>query len=106
MTALHQLAAGAGTGTDRAAGEQPGPVLSVRRLAISFGPVRALDGIDLSIMPGEVVALAGENGAGKTTLLRALAGDVRPSAGEIMLLGKLLPADPIAVSKYGVGVVW
>ena len=37
MTALHQLAAGAGTGTDRAAGEQPGPVLSVRRLAISFG---------------------------------------------------------------------
>jgi signal transduction histidine kinase/ABC-type multidrug transport system ATPase subunit len=81
-------------------------VLSVRGLAISFGPVRALDGINLSIMPGEVVALAGENGAGKTTLLRALAGDVRPAAGEIMLCGKPLPADPIAVSKYGVGVVW
>src|SRR5262252_4732953 len=82
------------------------PLLSVSRLSMTFGPVRALDSIDLSIMPGEVVALAGENGAGKSTLLRVLAGDIKPTSGEIMLRGRALPADPQAVARRGVGVVW
>src|SRR5215472_14789213 len=82
------------------------PLLSVSGLSMAFGPVRALDGIDLSIMPGEVVALAGENGAGKTTLLRALGGDIKPTSGEIMFNGRALPADPQAVARRGVGVVW
>src|SRR5215472_8175743 len=86
--------------------EESLPLLTVSRLSMTFGSVRALDGVDLSIMPGEVIALAGENGAGKTTLLRALGGDVRPSAGEILFGGRTLPADPLAVAKCGVGVVW
>src|SRR5260370_35100929 len=57
-------------------------------------------------MPGEVVALAGENGAGKSTLLRALAGDIKPTSGEITFRGRALPADPRAVAQRGVGVVW
>ncbi len=65
-------------------------MLDVRGLQRSFGRVRILNGIDLSLQPGEVLAVAGPNGAGKTTLLRVLAGLMRPSAGEIRVLGQRL----------------
>jgi signal transduction histidine kinase/ABC-type multidrug transport system ATPase subunit len=109
MTALPDYAVATSPSAEEATvAEEPAPLplLSVSRLSMAFGPVRALDGIDLSIMPGEVVALAGENGAGKTTLLRALGGDIKPTSGEIMFRGRALPADPQAVARRGVGVVW
>jgi ABC-2 type transport system ATP-binding protein len=88
-----------------AAGEGA-PLVSISRLAVRFGSVRALDGLDLQIAPGEVIALAGDNGAGKTTLIRCLAGDITPSGGSILMAGRPLPGDPQAVAKHGVGVVW
>jgi signal transduction histidine kinase/ABC-type multidrug transport system ATPase subunit len=110
MTALPDLAVAtaSATGQDGQDGRpgQARPLISVSRLNVTFGSVRALNGVDLSIMPGEVIALAGENGAGKTTLLRALGGDIRPAGGEILFDGRPLPADPMAVAKRGVGVVW
>jgi signal transduction histidine kinase/ABC-type branched-subunit amino acid transport system ATPase component len=82
------------------------PLLSVSGLAVRFGPLRALDGVDLAVRPGELVALAGENGAGKTTLVRCIAGDVRPTSGKIVLDGRPIARDPRAVARQGVAVVW
>src|SRR5499427_4467588 len=82
------------------------PLLSVQGLAARFGPLRALDRVDLCLRPGELVALAGENGAGKTTLVRCISGDMAPAAGEILLAGRPVPADPAAVLRRGVAVVW
>jgi heme exporter protein A len=66
------------------------PLLEARGLQRSFGRVRVLRGVDLSLGPGETLAVIGPNGAGKTTLLRLLAGLMRPSAGEVRLLGQRL----------------
>ena len=65
-------------------------LLEARGLHRSFGRVRVLHGIDLSLGPGEALAVLGPNGAGKTTLLRMLAGLMRPTAGEVRLLGQPL----------------
>jgi heme exporter protein A len=63
-------------------------LLEARGLQRAFGRVRILRGIDLSLRPGEALAVVGPNGAGKTTLLRLLAGLMRPTAGEIRILGQ------------------
>src|ERR1700758_1286981 len=82
------------------------PLLSVSGLSARFGAVQALDGVSLTVRPGELIALAGENGAGKTTLVRCIAGDIAPASGEIFLAGRKVPADPAAAGRQGIGVVW
>jgi len=61
---------------------------SARKLTVSYGPVVALDGVDLTIMPGEVLALMGRNGSGKSTLLNTLSGVRRPTRGAVDLDGR------------------
>ncbi len=82
------------------------PVLAVRGLTVDFGPFAALRGVDLEVLPGEVVALTGENGAGKTTLVRSIAGDISPTGGEILVAGHLVAGDATVARRLGVAVVW
>jgi len=71
------------------------PALSVRSVVVSFGELRALDGVSLDLDLGEIVALAGANGAGKSTMFNLLTGDVRPSAGQLRRAGR-----PFAPTGY------
>src|SRR5919197_434860 len=68
------------------------PGVHARGVRRSFGPVHAVQGVDLDAPPGEVTALVGPNGAGKTTLLLVLATLLRPDAGEVRVAGY----DPIS----------
>jgi len=63
-------------------------LLQVRDLTKSFPGVRALDGVDLHIAAGEVLAVVGENGAGKSTLMKIVAGVEAPDGGEILFHGR------------------
>jgi branched-chain amino acid transport system ATP-binding protein len=64
------------------------PLLEVRDLTTSYGPVRALDGVSLQAEAGKITAVLGANGAGKTTLLRTISGLVRPVRGQVQLDGE------------------
>ncbi len=71
--------------------------LEVDGLARHYGERAALEGVSLSVSPGETLVVFGPNGAGKTTLLRVLAGLLRPHAGAVNVLGHTLPGDGWAV---------
>jgi ABC-type sugar transport system ATPase subunit len=75
------------THTPSGGGEARTPVIEVRGLVKSYGPVRALDGADLEVYPNEVVALLGDNGAGKSSMIKALSGALIPDAGTIRIDG-------------------
>ena len=62
-------------------------ILECRGLTKSFGPDKALDGVDLSVQPGRIVGLLGPNGSGKTTLIKLATGLLVPTAGEIAIDG-------------------
>jgi ABC-2 type transport system ATP-binding protein len=68
------------------------PPVAARGLVKRYGEVVAVDGVDLTVEPGDVYGYLGPNGAGKTTVLRMLLGLIMPTAGEVRLFG----ADPIA----------
>ena len=83
------------------------PVMTLADLRKSFGPVQALKGVDVLIMPGEVHAIVGENGAGKSTLIGIAAGALRADAGAIFYDGKPVKApDPRQMREDGVAVVY
>ncbi|WP_136806672.1 sugar ABC transporter ATP-binding protein [Desulfosediminicola flagellatus] len=71
--------------TDRT---QTTPLLEVRNITKEFPGVRALDGVQLRVNPGEVLALLGENGAGKSTLVKILTGVYQPTSGKILRNGQ------------------
>ena len=64
------------------------PVIEMQGISITFPGVKALDGVDFRMFPGEVHSLMGENGAGKSTLIKALTGVYGIDAGTITLSGE------------------
>lgn len=83
------------------------PVLEARDLHKSFVEIRAVDGIDLDVHPGEVHGLVGENGAGKSTLIKMLAGVLAPDRGEIRIDGKPVALHDVAAAQdHGIAVIY
>lgn len=82
------------------------PLLSAEGLHVTFpgrhgaAQARAVDGVDLDIRPGEIVALVGESGCGKTTLARSLLGLVAPTAGRVTFAGRPLEYSSRALKAY------
>jgi heme exporter protein A len=74
-------------------------LLAATGLSRSFGRRRVLHDIELTLDPGEALAVAGPNGAGKSTLLRLLAGLMRPSAGEVRVMGRPVRGDDGAARR-------
>ncbi|MDW6025830.1 sugar ABC transporter ATP-binding protein [Mesorhizobium sp. BAC0120] len=77
------------------------PFLVMTGVSKQYPGIRALDGVDFSIAPGEVVGLVGENGAGKSTLMKILGGVIAPSAGTIELDGTRFQSLTIADAMKG-----
>jgi ABC-2 type transport system ATP-binding protein len=73
--------------------------IRVRGVVKRFGRVLALDGLDLDVARGEIVAILGPNGAGKSTLLRILGTTVLPDEGTAMVAGADVVADPVAARR-------
>jgi ABC-2 type transport system ATP-binding protein len=66
----------------------PPPAISCRGLRKHYGDVKAVDGLDLEVLPGECFGLLGPNGAGKTTTIEILEGLTKPDAGDVSVLGR------------------
>ena len=83
------------------------PVLQAVGIVKTYGHVVALDGVDLELYPGEVLAVIGDNGAGKSTLIKCLSGAEEPSTGQIMLDGKPVHfRTPLDARNHGIETVY
>ncbi|HZT21175.1 MAG TPA: ATP-binding cassette domain-containing protein [Dongiaceae bacterium] len=83
------------------------PLIEVRDLVKTFGPVVALAGVSLTVLAGEVHCLLGDNGAGKSTLIKILSGVHRPTAGDFLVEGARVDfASPRDALDRGIATVY
>jgi ABC-type sugar transport system ATPase subunit len=86
--------------------ESAAPIVGVRRLSKSFGPIAALKDVSLDIGPGEIRGICGENGAGKSTLVKILTGVYRPDDGCVLINGApAVIATPRQAQEFGIAIV-
>lgn len=79
------------------------PMLEVRELAIQFGGLRAVDGLNMRVYKGQLYGLIGPNGAGKTTVFNMLTGVYKPTSGGIFLDGvNITGRSPVEINKSGI----
>ena len=87
--------------------ERPVALLEMREIDKSFPGVQALNGVDLDLYSGEVLALLGENGAGKSTLIKILGGAHAPTAGNVLVGGREVDlSTPHASQAAGIGIIY
>ncbi|RBM12621.1 ABC transporter ATP-binding protein [Prauserella sp. PE36] len=85
---------------------EPRGTLDIRGLSARYGPVTALDAVDITASPGQVTAVLGANGAGKTTLLRTISGLVKGADGSVLLGGRdLTGASAETIARAGIAHV-
>lgn len=101
---------GTGTGSPLPAPQPPepalSPILQLTDVHASYGPAAVLQGIDIEVRPGEVVALLGANAAGKSTAIKTIMGRLRPSSGEIRFMGRRIDGRPTnEIVRMGIGIV-
>lgn len=82
-----------------AKGERAAPVLSVKQVVKTFGEKRAVNGVSLEVMPGDIFGFVGHNGAGKTTLIRAIVGVTGFDEGDIRVVGQSVRTDALACKR-------
>jgi branched-chain amino acid transport system ATP-binding protein len=84
--------------------EKPEPILRAEDIHISFGGLKALNGVHLEIYPGEIMAIIGPNGAGKTTMLNIINGFYKPDQGRIFFEGRKRPKKmkPDRIAAQGI----
>ena len=82
-------------------------VLELRNISKSFGAIRALNEVNLTLDPGEVLGLMGDNGAGKSTLVKIMAGNFPPTSGEILMEeGPVHFHKPVEARQKGIEIVY
>ena len=78
--------------------------LEVRDIRKTYGAIKAVDGVSLSVRPGEIVGVIGPNGSGKTTLFNSILGQIRPTTGQVEFCGEdITGMPPLALARRGVG---
>lgn len=77
-------------------------MLSVKDLYISYGGIKALKGVSIDVIKGEIITIIGANGAGKSTLLNAISGFLKPVSGEIIFENHPIGNDPSRIVRRGI----
>jgi len=91
----------------RAKSAERAPIIVARGLSKHYGPVTALDNVNLEIYPGEILAIVGDNGAGKSTLVKILSGAIAPDSGEVVINSTPVTLDsPQTARRYGIETVY
>ena len=83
------------------------PILEIQKIFKRFGNIQALNGVDIKIYAGSVLALCGDNGAGKSTLIKTLSGVHKPDSGDLLSFGeKVIINTPREASNLGIETVY
>ncbi len=84
----------------------PGPAIAARQLSAGYGDVPIIRGVDLTVRPGQLVAVVGPNGAGKSTLLKAMLGLAKIMSGQVLAGGSDITGRPLEqLARQGIGYV-
>ncbi|XAS68332.1 sugar ABC transporter ATP-binding protein [Micrococcaceae bacterium Sec5.7] len=93
--------------SNRDAAQRPGePLVTLKNISKSFGPVTVIKGVTVDVYPGKVQVLLGENGAGKSTLIKIMAGVYQPDSGQILIGGKAVTLpNTRAAEAHGIATI-